>query len=165
LCDRVWWTWRGRIGPVYFLDENNFQTSATNPTKTFQNEIRKTVNHSTTLTRIPQESKWGFIKVNPSAPTIKGLIKLHKSDQPIRPIVNWRNAPVYKLSKLFTQIQPIYPIAIFIQFKNTPELVQNLKQPPLLPTFTLASLDITNTYSNIPITETKKSLKILWHTV
>lgn len=68
-----------------FLDKNNFQTSTSNPTKTFQNQIRKTVNHSTTLT--PQESKWKFIK-------------LHKPHQPIRHIVNWHNAPVYKLSKL-----------------------------------------------------------------
>jgi len=62
-----------------FVDENNFQASAVNPIKTFQNQIRKTINNSTTL--ITQDSKWKFINLNPSAPTIKGLIKLNKIDQ------------------------------------------------------------------------------------
>lgn len=38
-----------------FIDKNNFQTSAVNPTKTFQKQIRKTINRSTTL--ITQLSK------------------------------------------------------------------------------------------------------------
>jgi hypothetical protein len=46
-----------------FLDKNNFQPSTSNPTKTFQNQIRKMINHSTTL--IPHESKWKFINLNP----------------------------------------------------------------------------------------------------
>jgi hypothetical protein len=39
-----------------FLDKKNFQTSTSNPTKIFQNQTRKTINHSTKL--ISQESKW-----------------------------------------------------------------------------------------------------------
>jgi len=41
--------------------------------------------------------------MNPSAPSIKGLIKLHKPEHPIRPVVKWRGAPAYKLARLFTQ--------------------------------------------------------------
>jgi len=80
-----------------FIYKNNFQTSTTNPTKSFQNQIRKTISCNTTL--IPKDSKWRYVDLNPSAPTIKGLIKLHKPDRPIRPVVNWRNAPAYKLSQ------------------------------------------------------------------
>jgi hypothetical protein len=86
-----------------FLNENNFQTFTANSTKTFQNQIRKTITHSKTL--IPHDSKWKYINLNPSAPTIKGLIKIRKPDQSIRSIVKWRNAPAYKLSilRVFTQ--------------------------------------------------------------
>ena len=66
-----------------FIDKNNFLTSTANPTKSFQNQI--TINRSPNL--IPN-SKWKFINLNPSAPTMKGLIKLHKPDHPIRPVVN-----------------------------------------------------------------------------
>jgi len=141
-----------------FLDKNNFQTSTSNPTKTFQNQVRKIINHSTT--HIPQKSKWKFINLNPSAPTIKGLIKLHKLDQPIRPNVNWRNAPAYKLSKLFTQkINQFTPLPYSFNIKNTTELIHELQRTPISSTSTFASLDITNMYSNIPITETKQILE------
>jgi hypothetical protein len=84
-----------------FLQTNRFQATTTDPTKTYQNLIGKTISDSKTL--IPQDSRWRYINLNPSAPTMKGLIKIHKPDQLIRPIVNWHNAPVYKLAKLFTQ--------------------------------------------------------------
>ena len=39
--------------------------------------------------------------------------------------------------------------------KNTQDLIHNLNDTPLLPHHSLASLDITNLDSNIPVTETK----------
>lgn len=70
-----------------FLDEHNFHTSNTDPTKIFQNQIRKTINNHRIF--IPHNFKWKYITLNPSAPTIKGLIKIHKHNQPICPSVNW----------------------------------------------------------------------------
>ena len=84
-----------------FLSDNNFHTTATDPTNTFQTQVRNTVKQSKTL--IPKDSSWKYVNMNPSAPSIKGLIKIHKQDQPIRPIVNWSNAPAYQLSRLFTK--------------------------------------------------------------
>jgi hypothetical protein len=54
------------------------------------------------------------------------------------------------------KISQLTPLPYSFNIKNTIELIQNLKEPPILPCFTFASLDITNTYSNIPITETKE---------
>ena len=82
------------------LRNKDFHTITTDPTPTFQTQIRASVRQSLTL--IPKEQKWKYINMNPSAPSIKGLIKLHKPDQPIRPVVNWRNAPAYRFSRLFT---------------------------------------------------------------
>ena len=86
-----------------------------------------TINHRTTL--IPQDSKWKYLYLNPSAPIIKGLITVHKPNQPIRPIVNWRNAPVYKLSKLFTQkINQPTPLPYTFNIQNTTKFIQALKK-------------------------------------
>jgi hypothetical protein len=41
-----------------------------------------------------------YVNLNPTAPTMRGLVKLHKEDTPIRLIINWRNAPGYKLAKM-----------------------------------------------------------------
>jgi len=79
--------------------------------------------------------------------------------------MNWRNAPAYKLSKLFTEkIHRIAPLPNAFNIKNTQNLLQNLNDTPLHPHHSLASLDITNLYSNIPIPETKTILtNILKH--
>jgi len=97
--------------------------------------------------------------MKPSAPSIKGLIKIHKPDQPIRTVVNWRNAPAYKLSRLFTdKIHHIAPLPNAFNIKNTQYLIQNLNDTPLLTHYSLASLDITNLHSNIPVIEMRTIL-------
>jgi hypothetical protein len=137
-----------------FIGKNKFQISTTNTTKTFQNQIRKTINHSPNL--IPSDSNWKFINLNPSAPTIKGLIKLHKPDHPIHPVVNWRNAPAYKLNYLPQKIYHFVPLPNAFNVKNSTDLINQLSTTRITPTTTFASLDISNMYSNIPVTETKE---------
>jgi len=92
-------------------------------------------------------------------PTIKGLIKIHKLNQPIRPIVKWQNALAYKLSKLFTyKINQLTPLPYTFNIKNTTLLIQALKETPLNPKHKFVSLDISNTHSNITIAETRNIL-------
>jgi hypothetical protein len=126
-----------------FITKNNFCISNMNPTKSYQKQIRKVINNSTKL--INTNSKWKYINLNPSAPTIRSLVKLHKTDQPIRPVVNWRNAPAYKLAKLLTQnIQDLTLLPYSFNIKNTMHLIQQLKQTPITPSTRFASLDISN---------------------
>jgi hypothetical protein len=145
-----------------FIDSNDFPTSPTNPTQHFQKQIRNTINCNPSL--IPKDHRWRFVNLNPSAPTIKGLIKLRKTDQPIRPIVNWRNAPAYKLAKHFTsKILQLAPLPNSFNIKNSTDLMHELHCTPITLTSTFASLDIKNMYSNIPITQTKHILQNLLH--
>ena len=137
-----------------FIQNNDFHTKATDPTKTFQTQIITTIKQSPTLT--VKDYRWKYINMNPSAPSIKGLIKIHKPDQPIRPVVNWRNAPAYKLSKLFTgKVSQLAPLPHSFNIKNTQGLLKNLEDTTMLPHYNLASLDITDLYSNILVKETK----------
>ena len=97
--------------------------------------------------------------MNPLAPTIKGLIKLHKLGQPIRPVVNWRSAPAYKLAKLFThKASHLTPLPNAFNIENSNDLIHKLNDTPILPQFTLASLDISNLYMNISVAETQTIL-------
>jgi hypothetical protein len=59
-----------------FIEAHNFHTTTKDPTNSFQAQIRKTINNSKTL--IPPETKWKHVNMNSSAPSLKGLIKLHK---------------------------------------------------------------------------------------
>jgi DNA-directed RNA polymerase subunit H (RpoH/RPB5) len=74
--------------------------------------------------------------------------------------VNWRNAPAYKLSELSTQkIKHLAPLPYAFNIRNTTHLIQNLKETPMLPNYKFTSLDISNMYLNILITETEHILK------
>jgi hypothetical protein len=49
---------------------------------------------------IQKDERWKYINLNPIPPMIRGRIKIHKEYSPIRLIVNWKNAPAYKLAKM-----------------------------------------------------------------
>ena len=116
-----------------FLRSSDFHTSTTDPTPAFQTQIRTAIRQSPTL--IPKEHKWKYINMNPSAPSIKGLIKLHKPDQPIRSVVNWRDAPVYRLSTFFTdKINHLAPLPSSFNLKNSQDLLKTLRPLQCSPT-------------------------------
>jgi hypothetical protein len=137
-----------------FIEANKLPSTTIDPTKTYQIAIRKTINSSRIL--IPQDTRRKYINMNPSAPTIKGLIKLHKQDEPIRPVVNWCNAPAYKLAQLFTKkVNHLAPLPNAFNITNSKDLIHRLNHTPVATHFHLASLDISNLYTNIPIKETQ----------
>ena len=71
-----------------FISDNNIATINNDPTKAFQKELRILVNECQNL--VKKEEKWKYVSLKPSAPSISGLLKIRKSDSPIRPIVNWK---------------------------------------------------------------------------
>ena len=137
-----------------FIQANKFHTATKHPTKHFQSQVRNCINNSNTL--IPQDTKWRYTNMNPSAPTIKDLIKINKAEHPIRPVVNWRNAPAYKLATLLThEIRQLAPLPNTYNINNTTDLISKLKDTPPLTHYALASLDITKFYTNVPVKETR----------
>jgi hypothetical protein len=62
--------------------------------------------------------------MNPAAPTIRGLPKIHKNECPIRPIINWQDAPAYKLAKHLTKlIQWHVPLPNTFNINNSVQLI------------------------------------------
>ena len=81
---------------VKFIGYNSFTSIKGDLTKGFQKELRINECHKI----IQNDIKWKYIKLTPSSPTTSGLIKIHSVDFPVRPTVNWSNAPAYKLAKM-----------------------------------------------------------------
>jgi hypothetical protein len=81
---------------------------------------------------------------------MSGLIKIHETESPIRPIVNWKKAPAYKLvKKLVELLQRHTPLLYTFNIKNTTQLINDLTDIPYDHNLRLASFDITNMYTNI----------------
>jgi len=80
-----------------FLLQNNFQTLPNNLTKKDQTCITKTLQQCNLIVHKKQVKR--LIQKNPSPPTLKAQLKLHKPGVPMRPVVNNRTAPSYKVAK------------------------------------------------------------------
>jgi hypothetical protein len=89
-----------------FISNNNFTTVNKDLTKRFQKRFGDTIKDCPEI--IHKYKKWKHINLNPTTLTIRGLPKIHKEQFPIRPIVNWQNAPACKLAKLLSNLIQSY---------------------------------------------------------
>jgi hypothetical protein len=132
-----------------FISSNNFEKAPKDLTEKLQRKIRAVVNDYKEV--IPKESKWKYISLNPTTPRMRGLIKFHKTESPIRPVVNWKNAPAYKLAKKLVEVLHTHtPLPYTFNVKNTAQLINDLTDIPYDNNLRLAFFDITNMYTNIP---------------
>jgi hypothetical protein len=63
----------------------------------FQKQIQQTLQKCNEI--IDKTQHKYILQVKPTAPTLKALIKIHKDNNPIRPVINSIPAPSYKLAK------------------------------------------------------------------
>jgi hypothetical protein len=69
-----------------FIACNGTTETDDNITNVFQKELRRTLNDCQLI--VDNNNKWRLINLNPDAPVLRGLIKIHKETTPIRPIIN-----------------------------------------------------------------------------
>ena len=90
------------------------------------------------------------------------LIKTHKTDQPIRPIISAINTPPEKLSfiltKILTQCQSKIPTLLKDSYQFLKRINEQFSEL-IEPSWILFSMDITSMYTNVPIDDCK--LKVL----
>ena len=93
---------------------------------------------------------------------MKGVPKIHKSNSPVRPIVNWQNALVYKLAKPISKLLQLYiPLPNAFNAKNSIQLMKDLEVIPIDKNTRLVSFDTANMYSNVPTDELTNLIKFM----
>jgi hypothetical protein len=128
-------------------------------TKKFQKALRKNINECPHI--IQKHEKWKHVNLHPYPSIIRGLIKIHKTDYPIRPIVNWKEAPAYKLVTMLTKkLGILIPLPYILNIKNTNQLMEDL-DIPFDKDLKFFTFDIENTNSNISITEITKIIEVM----
>ena len=116
-----------------FLLENNFQPLPNNPTKKDQTHITKTLHQCNLIVRKKQIKH--LTQKNPFPPTLKAQLKLHKPGVTIRPVVNNRTAPAYRVAKKLNEIikqrlnMDIYMIDNSTKLAHNLTKLNNQRQP------------------------------------
>jgi hypothetical protein len=93
--------------------------------------------------------------MNPKATFLRGLPKVHKDGTPIRPLVDYTTAPTFKLAKKLESILKNHMVLNnSYSLKNSFDLIDKTKHLNVLPHQILASFDIVNLYTNVPVHDT-----------
>ena len=136
-----------------FLSDPNFQLLVSDPTSRFQQEIKNVIKISNTI--IDSRFNKILINSNPKSPILRSTIKIHKINNPIRPIVNYIPAPAYKLKKYINNLlKDILILPYQHNIKNSKFLTDKIGNLKITQHCRIISLDINNMYTNIPLEET-----------
>ena len=143
-----------------FISNNQFSEVNSDLTSTFQKEIKNTINDS--VQTIHRDEKWKYVNLNPSAPTMTGLLKIHKLNSPKRPVINWQNAPVYKLAKLLSKLLQFYiPLPSTSNTQNSVHLINDIVGIPLNQNLWFVSFDIEKKFFNVPTNNLINIVKLM----
>jgi hypothetical protein len=136
-----------------FIHENQFSITNNNPTHKYQKAIKLTLKQFDNI--IPKERKWKYTNMNPTAPNRHATINLHKQNKPIRPIINWKNAPAYELAKHLTQIlHNCLHLPNTYNIQNSTHLTTDLQTMEINEDMRMCSFYIENMYTTIPYIDT-----------
>jgi hypothetical protein len=88
-----------------------------------------------------------IVQMKPNAPQLNVLIKIHKQYAPIRPVVNNRPAPAYKLAKFLTnKLTHLFQLPYTYAIRNTSEVAHDLSSLPVSNNHRIATFDIKDVY-------------------
>jgi hypothetical protein len=137
-------------------DTTTFQKLLNDPTDKFNKRTKEAIKKSKT---IDQSVARRLTIMNPKSPQLYGLTKIHKDNNPMRPVVSYVNSPAYLLAKYLntlilevTQFKPKYGL------KNSMELCQYLKEQTPPKNALLVSFDVKSLFTNVPVEESIECL-------
>ena len=141
-----------------FLLANNFNMLTKDPTDKFQKSIHKAMQDCNLI--IDKHRVKYLLQRKPAPPNLKAQLKLHKIGILIRPVVNNRTAPAYKVAKYLTNIVSQH-ITLHNQYiiTNSTNLANDLTKLELHENHNLITFDIKDLYVNIPVSETLNIVK------
>lgn len=141
-----------------FIEDNRISELQKDPTSKYQTNIKNELQNIMLI--MDSNEKKRMINMNPKAPNLRAMPKIHKQDIPIRPIVNFRNAPGYKISNF---LQSYLKENINLDSENiissSKQMVDKLKELKINKDTRFMSIDCINMYTNIPVKDTIKIVK------
>ena len=130
-------------------DENTYSKLNKNPLETVNSEFNR---HLKKYLKGYEHMVKSFSTISPSLPYMYGLIKTHKPNNPIRPIICSRGSASYILSKwLVSILSPLVGTISNSHINNNTDLITKLQNINTSYDFILVSFDITSLFTRVPV--------------
>ena len=131
-------------------DETTYREVASNPTNTLQSKVNSELKSLKDENSLSDEQYKHLRSTTASTPLFYALIKTHKLNYPIRPIVSFCDSPTYKLAQFLTNLlNPITDLSE-MKLKNTTAAKSFLESVIIPEDFTLVSFDVKSLFTCIP---------------
>ena len=79
-----------------FIKDNNILLLNKDPTEKYQKQVQQAIKNANSI--IDKNAHKYLTNIKPTAPKLNVHLKTHKENQPIRPVINNRPAPAYKVA-------------------------------------------------------------------
>lgn len=144
-------------------DDRFYMKLEEDPTEKFSDEITKELTKMNTLGYIDDKTLEYLTPDNPKAGRFYLLPKIHKPNNPGRPIVSANGHPTEKISEFVDyHLRPhVESLPSFV--KDTTDYLQKMAAlNPLPPGTTLVTMDVTSLYTNIPHADGIEACREVW---
>jgi hypothetical protein len=132
-----------------FIQENNIMKLNKDPTDSYHRQIQQTMQKCKNL--IDRNRRKYMLNIKLTAPRINANIKTHKDNNPIRPVIDNKQEPSYKIAKfLDRRIREYVNLPNTYTVQNSNEMAQELQKIHTANNHKMIALDIKNLYVNLP---------------
>jgi hypothetical protein len=141
-----------------FLRENQFKLLPKDATNKYQKQLQQALSNCNKV--IDKQQRKYLLEIKPKPPTLNVQLKIHKENEPIRPVVNNIQTPSYKTAKFLNKwLTDQLSLSNTYTTYNSTHLANNLIKLKISDTTRMITLDMKDLYVNIPIDETITIMK------
>ena len=140
-------------GSRQLSDHNFYEVLEEDPTQNYNNQVYQVLHQASNLNIINDNMKKPLYNKTHRIPNFYMLPKIHKPNNPGRPIVNGIGSITEKISAYVDQEIRHLVSTIPSYLKDTSHLIQILIGKTLAPEDILVTIDVKSLYTNIPHTE------------
>lgn len=130
-------------------DTATYTTINKDPTEKLQDNSNKIIDKLFKNNKIEETKMKNLKKHNSVSPCIYGLPKIHKPNNPLRPVVSCIDSPSYNLAKLCHELLKPITTTFTHNINNSFELLDVIKDLTLPEDYVLISLDVTSLFTNV----------------
>ena len=143
------------------LSQNTYKTIQQDPTNTIKNKLITTLKRVKSQTALSNQAYKAMYPMGCVPSKFYGLLKIHKPDTPLRPIVSSCGSVTYGVAKELAKIlKPLVGKSPH-HINSTQDFVEQVRHITLVPGECLSSYDVSALFTSVPIDPALKIIKDL----
>ena len=134
-------------------DTNTYEKLKSDPTTKYKNSLAKILRNLRDNDKITRNVWQKLYPTSCEIPKFYGLPKIHKKDNPLRPIVSSIGSVSYESARFLSKILGPLVGKTKHHIKNSSDLVEKIRDLEVPPPWKLVSFDVSALFTSIPINE------------